>query len=411
MKALIVIAIFTSFALFAAPSAVRCPEAMEMSGEEEFEGEARYDRKVSMPRGPVLLIPLSGDKVVGMFDPYDGTYMGDVIVDDSTGTNYEFKTIINAVQGPGDFIFVSDQVADAVFAFDEYGDFLYVAASPTYLNNVRGIDFRNDTLFVTSGDDYVAMFSGPDQFAGYFIQDGSDPFDILFVDDMTTSTALLSDIQGTTDNVRHYDFYGLLIEELFQVNFPEQIVRDIANPGHFLNASFSANTITEFLIDGTILNTWSFSSGRGVFRLGNGNLLATNGTGVHEIDVATGAIVDTKYSGQSRFIELVDIPVTSIEGSPWAGTRPVVLSVGPNPFEGHLSIGVTLPGASSVEVDIYSVDGRLVRTISPGELAAGVHAFTWDGTSNEGVRLGQGVYLVRVITEEGTQTAKVSLVR
>jgi len=41
-----------------------------------------------------------------------------------------------------------------------------------------------------------------------------------------------------------------------------------------------------------------------VYRLSNGNLLATNGTGVHALDSATGAIIQTVQTGSGRFIEL-----------------------------------------------------------------------------------------------------------
>lgn len=340
-----------------------------------------------------------------MYDPYYGTYMGDLIVDSPGGTPYDLQTPINAMQVPGEsIILLSDQISDAVYAFDNEGNYLYTAAQ-TGLNNIRGIDVRNDTLFVTSGDDYIAMFSGPDAFAGYYVQDGSDPFDILFVDEVTSGSAIVSDIAGSTDNVRHYDADGTLLGELFSVNFPEQVQVDTANPGHYFAIAFSGNTITQFLIDGTIVSTIPFDGGRGVYRLGNGNLLATNGTGVHEINPSTGAIIETKFSGSGRFIELVDVIVGVAEET----SEPVAfsgVSMYPNPFTETLSIGVTLPSSSDVTVTVYSLDGRVAGNLEPGTLSRGNHTLEWNAQGLE-----NGIYLVRVSTPGREYTEKVQLLR
>lgn len=384
--------------------ALSADEAMEESGESGSIGDIQGEGSKTPPsRSMVLLIPDSTTDAVGMYDPNDGTYLGDFIVDDPSGTQYDFQTPINAIEGPGGLIFVSDQLSDAVYAFDNEGNFLYTAAA-TGLNNVRGIDFRNDTLFVTSGDDYIAMFSGPDQFAGNFIQDGSDPFDILFTDEVTSGSAIVTDIQGSTDNVRHYDADGTLIGELFSDNFPEQVQADAGNPGYYFAVSFSGNIITRFQIDGTIASTIPFSGGRGVYRLGNGNLLATSGTGVHEINPSTGSIIETEFSGSGRFIELADVTYT---GTSDETVEPVSISGAafyPNPFTETLSIGVTLPSASVVTVAIYSLDGRLVESITPGVLSQGNHMLEWNAGSLE-----NGIYLVRLSTPGGTFTEKVHL--
>ncbi len=399
--------------LFALPEAVSGWVTIEETGESGQTADApRYDQKIDAPRGQVLLIPDSNADVVGMFDPYDGTYWGDFIVDDPTGTLYDFQTPINAMQiSPGGPVLVSDQVSDAVYGFDQNGNFMYVVGDATYLNNVRGIDFRDDTVYVTSGDDYVAMFDAPGSFVGYFIQDGTDPFDIMFIDEVESGSALYCDIQGSTDNVRHYHADGTLIGELFSINFPEQVQVDILNPGYYLVIGFSENMIYQFTIDGTITDSWSFSGGRGIFRLGNGNLLATNGTGVHELDASTGSIIETEYSGSGRYIELADLPGVAIGETSFAGIPAPEMNLNPNPFHEQLSIGFTLAEASNVRVDIYSINGRIVRTIIPGSMGPGSHSMTWDGTSDSGELLGRGVYFVRMTTSTGTTTMKVNLLR
>ena len=127
---------------------------------------------------PYLLIPDSTSDMVGMYSPVDGTYLGDMFeVPQIYGSS---STPINAVPGPDGYIYVSDQVQDAVFRFDMDGNFFDVFADNTDgLNNVRGIDFRDGLLYVTSGDDYVAVFDAPHNRLADFINDGSDPFVML----------------------------------------------------------------------------------------------------------------------------------------------------------------------------------------------------------------------------------------
>ena len=257
----------------------------------------------SLPSRDVLLIPCSstGQRGVNVFDPFDGAYVGSFVQDEVL-----FYTPINAILGPDDNIYVADQVNDAVLVFDRQGTFLYNYADDTDgLDNVRGIDFRDGHLFISispSTGKAIAEFDGPHNRLADFINDGSDPFDIYFLDD---GRALLADIYGSTDNVRLYNADGSLSGQIFSVDFPEQIQSDSVGSCPYLNTSFSDNIINDFDLSGTIEQSTPWSSGRGIYRLGNGNLLATNGNGVFEIEPGSGSIIEQKLTGSGRFIELI----------------------------------------------------------------------------------------------------------
>jgi len=329
--------------------------------------------KPNMPLGRVefLLIPDSTADVVGMYDPYDGTYLGDLII----GAGL-FSTPINAILVPDGNIYVSDQVADSVFVFDTAGNYLYTYADASDgLNNIRGIDSFGGHLFVTSGDDYVAEFDGPHSRLPDFINDGSDPFDILFLND---GSSLVADIQGSTDNVRLYNPDGTLNYEVFSVSFPEQIQVDSVLPGAYLNAAFSDGIITDFELDGTIIQTTPLSSGRGIYRLGNGNLLATDGNGVHEIEPGTGAIIETEHTGSARFIELYSD----------SGNQPPYVPSDPDPDDGATDVDLDAdlswtggdPNGDPVTYDVY-----FGTTTPPPEVATGISDTTYDpGTLDYG---------------------------
>ncbi len=252
--------------------------------------------------GKVLLIPDSTADVVAMFSPQDGSFLGNLI----NGAGL-FSTPINAVQGPDDNIYVSDQVKDSVYVYDTAGTLLYTYADGTDgLDNIRGIDWYGGHLFVTSGNDYVAEFSAPHTRLPDYIADGSDPFDIHFLPD---GRALMSDIGGslTVDGIRLYFAGGAFDKVLFTPQFPEQIADDPSLPGEFLEACFSDKNISDFDIAGVVNQVTPLSTyGRGVYRLGNGNLLQANGAGVQELAPGTGTVITQIMTGTGwRYIEEV----------------------------------------------------------------------------------------------------------
>lgn len=80
----------------------------------------------------------------------------------------------------------------------------------------------------------------------------------------------------------------------------------------------------------------------------------------------------------------------------------------PNPFAGETSLrfAVPAPGAA-VSLRVYSVDGRLVRTVVDGWHTPGIHTATWKGFTDSGLRAARGVYFVRLQTPQGHLSRKV----
>jgi len=67
------------------------------------------------------------------------------------------------------------------------------------------------------------------------------------------------------------------------------------------------------------------------------------------------------------------------------------LSAFPNPFNPSTTIEYTLPGMSSVRLEVFNTFGQRVATVAEGERAAGHHQVVFDGA-----RLASGVYLLRL---------------
>jgi flagellar hook assembly protein FlgD len=63
-------------------------------------------------------------------------------------------------------------------------------------------------------------------------------------------------------------------------------------------------------------------------------------------------------------------------------------------------VGIAHPGR--LQIHIYDVAGRRVRTLADRVFPAGEQVLQWDGTDDAGAKVGRGVYFVRSSNEKGT---------
>ncbi len=69
----------------------------------------------------------------------------------------------------------------------------------------------------------------------------------------------------------------------------------------------------------------------------------------------------------------------------------------PNPFNPTTWIEFNLPKDEFVTLKIYTVDGRLVKTLVENtHFVAGRHRLSWDGTDESGARVASGVYIYKI---------------
>jgi hypothetical protein len=74
----------------------------------------------------------------------------------------------------------------------------------------------------------------------------------------------------------------------------------------------------------------------------------------------------------------------------------------PNPFNPQTSICFGLREAATVSMKVYSVDGRLVRTLHDcAYMEAGEYRESWNGLDNYGARVPAGVYLLKLDAGSG----------
>ena len=83
----------------------------------------------------------------------------------------------------------------------------------------------------------------------------------------------------------------------------------------------------------------------------------------------------------------------------------------PNPFNPATEISFSLPRAQEIELRIYDLEGRVVRTLVDGRVESGIHTVTWRGGDDQGARVASGLYFYRLVTADGTMTKKMTLLK
>lgn len=80
------------------------------------------------------------------------------------------------------------------------------------------------------------------------------------------------------------------------------------------------------------------------------------------------------------------------------GPLPAVLSLAatPNPSRGDATLRYALPADGEVAVEVFDLQGRLLRTLVSGVRPAGTHEVRWDGRGASGSAPGAGIYLARI---------------
>jgi hypothetical protein len=82
----------------------------------------------------------------------------------------------------------------------------------------------------------------------------------------------------------------------------------------------------------------------------------------------------------------------------------------PNPCTESTIISYSVPAGQSVQLTVYDVNGREVRTLADGTSRAGHSQVLWDTTDNAGNRVSPGIYVCRLTTEDHSESRKISVV-
>lgn len=122
---------------------------------------------------------------------------------------------------------------------------------------------------------------------------------------------------------------------------------------------------------------------------------------------------DAAANGWGWIVDNLEIQTSGTSAvGPVGAARALALAQNvPNPFRSATSIGFSLPVEQPVSLDVFDVQGRLVRSLVSGRRAAGFHQVAWDGRDETGRASPSGVYLYRLATAGQRLEKKLIVVR
>ncbi|MBN2564817.1 MAG: T9SS type A sorting domain-containing protein, partial [Candidatus Eisenbacteria bacterium] len=156
-----------------------------------------------------------------------------------------------------------------------------------------------------------------------------------------------------------------------------------------------------------------------------GTTVIGSASGVEEGSTTTSWTVDTPLSDGTYYWRsyafdgaergpLMDVGSFTVDGTGLHGdnvTSVALRQAHPNPFVNATTLSFELPASADVEFAVYSVDGRLVKTLVDGEASSGPSEVRWDGRDEQGLRVGSGLYFVKLVAGDAVRTGKLVVLR
>lgn len=160
------------------------------------------------------------------------------------------------------------------------------------------------------------------------------------------------------------------------------------------------------------------SNGRGVFKSTDAGV---NWTAINEglgvlyfssitIDPSNPSVLYAGSDGNG-LMQGIDANLTGFQNDALPEGLLILPQNTPNPFNPNTFIQFTLPSSQNITLGIYNIEGRLVQTLLQGAYAEGSHSVDWRGLDQKGEQVASGVYFYRLLTDRGSLTKKMTLLK
>ena len=83
----------------------------------------------------------------------------------------------------------------------------------------------------------------------------------------------------------------------------------------------------------------------------------------------------------------------------------------PNPFNPATNLDYEIPEDAMVNITVFDMMGKVVRTLVNGQQSAGYKTLQWNATSNSGQPISAGLYIYTIQAGEFSQTRKMILLK
>ena len=83
----------------------------------------------------------------------------------------------------------------------------------------------------------------------------------------------------------------------------------------------------------------------------------------------------------------------------------------PNPFNPTTRIKFDLPSPAKASINVFDINGRLIKTIADRDYDAGTHFVEWNGEDALNVSVSSGVYFYQIISGSYVKSFKMLLIK
>jgi hypothetical protein len=83
----------------------------------------------------------------------------------------------------------------------------------------------------------------------------------------------------------------------------------------------------------------------------------------------------------------------------------------PNPFNPTTQIEYQIANAGHVEIQVFNITGKLIKTLTSSELSAGKYTVNWNGKDNDNRPVASGIYIYRVMFGNSVLSKKMLLLK
>ena len=148
---------------------------------------------------------------------------------------------------------------------------------------------------------------------------------------------------------------------------------------------------------------------------GNGNMTSTNFQAqTSAIQTAIGSLTSSNFLAVLGFwYPGIGTGIMEDKESEITNINPLITklySAKPNPFKTRNAIRFSLPAECKVNLLIYDISGRLVRTLVDENKLSGIYTVNWDSRNDRNQTVSAGIYFYKFQTPNYTETKKLLLI-
>jgi hypothetical protein len=107
----------------------------------------------------------------------------------------------------------------------------------------------------------------------------------------------------------------------------------------------------------------------------------------------------------------VPLRPTSVSNRDATAVLPMDIAIYPNPSNSKTNLEFNIPHSGLLSIEIFNIQGQLIKTIVHKRTSAGSFHYRWDGMNNNWLQVSSGIYLVVVQLEKLRQVRRLVIVR